>query len=90
MTTLGVRIGKTGMRCLVRLLSGPDSPDVEFEFLSPETLRPSPLHRGMAYPEDLARIENEFRKIKGLPPIPVPPGKRAQEDLIVGVAQWVR
>ena len=67
MTTLGFTLEKTHrVKAVLQLLSTPDSPEIEFMVLHPETLKPDPYRRGMMTHRDLERAREEFRKLLGL------------------------
>lgn len=61
-TIMQTTIGKTDIRCVVEVYAV-DPP--EFGFLKPDLITPDPVRRGMARPEDIARIEDEIRKAFG-------------------------
>ena len=67
MITLGFSLEKTHrVKALLQLLSAPDSPEIEFLVLHPETLKPDPYRRGLMTKADLERAREEFRKLLGL------------------------
>jgi len=61
-TIMQTTIGKTAIPCVVEIYAV-DPP--EFGFLKPDLATPDPVRRGMARPEDIARIEAEIRKTFG-------------------------
>jgi hypothetical protein len=64
MNTLGFRLGITGCRVLVRLLSGPGEP-VEYVVLDPTTLEPSPVRRAMMTERDEESVEKALSALSG-------------------------
>lgn len=67
MITLGFSLERTHrVKALLQLLSEPDSDQIEFMVLHPETLKPDPYRRGLMTKADVRRAEDEFRKLLGL------------------------
>lgn len=62
-TVMQTTIGRTHMPCLVEVYA---TDPVEFGFVKPD-LTPDPVRRGMARPEDIAKIEYEIRREYGVP-----------------------